>query len=117
MANKRRRVFTFLLTMSLDPTKPWDLPDDVKLSELPAPLDLSQPRFNQAEYFGRVRHFMDVTDMRTLFTSDSKLEKARALVKAYSSGEAVPESTTVGEIYAAQKVVNAIIHPGMSYSK
>ena len=95
----------------MDPAKPWTIPNDVKLGELPGKLDLNAPRYNQEEYWGRVRHFIDVTDVRTLLTTDAQLEAARDLVSKYKGGQPLPD-TTVGELYAAQKIVNAIIHPG-----
>ncbi|CAO0803630.1 unnamed protein product [Mucor circinelloides] len=43
-------------------------------------VDLTKPRYSQDTYWGRIRHFIDVTDPRTLFVSSSELEKCKQLL-------------------------------------
>ena len=46
-------------------------------------IDLRKPRYNQSTYFGRARHFFEVTDPRNVLASSAKLEEARDLVTAH----------------------------------
>lgn len=46
-------------------------------------IDLRKPRYNQSTYFGRARHFFEVTDPRNVIASSAKLEEARDLVTAH----------------------------------
>ena len=46
-------------------------------------IDITQPLWDQSTFFGRVKHFAFITDPRTVFTSDAKLEKAKELYNAY----------------------------------
>jgi hypothetical protein len=46
-------------------------------------INLTQPRFPQSTFMGRLRHFLDVTDVRTLFVTDEQLKKAKKLIEEY----------------------------------
>ena len=46
-------------------------------------IDLRKSRYNQLTYFGRARHFFEVTDPRNVLASSAKLEEARDLVTAH----------------------------------
>eukprot|EP00128_Syssomonas_multiformis_P010024 Colp12_sorted_trinity150504_noHs@10417 len=72
-------------------------------------VDLSKPRYDQSTYFGRVRHFMDVTDPRTLFASHDELKAAMALLDDYKSGK--PINTTEDKLWEAKKLVDSTNHP------
>ena len=45
----------------------------------------AQPRYPQTTFWGRFRHFMDVTDMRTLFTTKAQLAEAQDILKNYAA--------------------------------
>lgn len=57
---------------------------------------------------GRFRHFLDVTDPRTLFVTD--LPKYQKLLADYKEGVRAPE-TTDDDLWYAKKVVDSVIHP------
>ena len=42
------------------------------------PFDLEAPRFDQSTYWGRLSHFLQMTDMRLILTTDEQLADARA---------------------------------------
>ena len=46
-------------------------------------IDLRKSHYNQSTYFGRARHFFEVTDPRNVLASSAKLEEARDLVTAH----------------------------------
>ena len=46
-------------------------------------INLRKPRYDQTTYFGRAKHFFEVTDPRNVLASSSKLNAARDLVIAH----------------------------------
>ncbi|XP_033632998.1 sideroflexin-5-like [Asterias rubens] len=71
---------------------------------------LNASRFNQDNFFGRYRHFLDVIDPRTLFVSKKQLGDAVTLLDQFKS-ESLPEGITNKQLWEAQKIKQAIIHP------
>jgi hypothetical protein len=59
---------------------------------------------------GRVLHSYASTDVRTLFTSDEKLEHAKGLLTAFKRGE-TPDGTTDEDLWRAKALTGAILHP------
>jgi len=77
--------------------------------EYPA-FQLGESRFDQNTFAGRLRHFLDITDPRSLFTSEKSLQHSISLLEQYKSGN-LPEGVTNKELWEAQKIKQAIIHP------
>ncbi|CDS09661.1 hypothetical protein LRAMOSA02338 [Lichtheimia ramosa] len=72
-------------------------------------VDLSKPRYPQSTYWGRLRHFVDVTDVRTLFASNKQLEEAKKLLNDYKQN---PNMKVDAErLWGAKKVVDSTLHP------
>ena len=86
-------------TGPIKPSSPTDIP-----------FRLGKSKYDLATYSGRVRHFFNVIDPRTLFTSDIDLGNSQALLTAYKSGW-LPANITNDDMWKAQKTVQAIIHP------
>ncbi|CAH2299362.1 sideroflexin-5 isoform X1 [Pelobates cultripes] len=74
------------------------------------PFMLGKPRFEQSTFYGRFRHFLDIIDPRTLFVSESRLQEAIQLLEDYKHGT-LPPGVTNKELWGAQKIKQAIIHP------
>ncbi|XP_059169123.1 sideroflexin-5-like [Physella acuta] len=74
------------------------------------PFQLNKPRFDQSTFNGRLRHFLDIIDPRTLFTSSTELSNAVKLLEDYKKGQ-VPPGVTDEQLWKAQKIKQAIIHP------
>ncbi|XP_064382477.1 sideroflexin-5-like isoform X3 [Halichondria panicea] len=53
------------------------------------PFVFGQPRFDQSSFQGRLRHFLDVVDPRTLFTSERKLKDSVKLLDDFKKGTLV----------------------------
>eukprot|EP00285_Hemiselmis_virescens_P008847 CAMPEP_0173391456 /NCGR_PEP_ID=MMETSP1356-20130122/18394_1 /TAXON_ID=77927 ORGANISM="Hemiselmis virescens, Strain PCC157" /NCGR_SAMPLE_ID=MMETSP1356 /ASSEMBLY_ACC=CAM_ASM_000847 /LENGTH=323 /DNA_ID=CAMNT_0014349089 /DNA_START=32 /DNA_END=1003 /DNA_ORIENTATION=- len=73
-------------------------------------LDLSQSRYDQSTYLGRVKHMFEVTDPLTILASDKDLDSARDLVVAYRAGKE-PKGTTDEQVWAAKKLYDSAFHP------
>ncbi|KAJ7327338.1 hypothetical protein JRQ81_017097 [Phrynocephalus forsythii] len=87
------------------------------------PFQLGKPRFEQTSFYGRFRHFLDIIDPRTLFVTEgvagdlsvneldkSRLKEAVQLLEDYKHGT-LPPGVTNKELWRAQKIKQAIIHP------
>ncbi|BFZ07169.1 hypothetical protein BsWGS_10208 [Bradybaena similaris] len=74
------------------------------------PFQLNQPRFDQSTFRGRLRHFLDVIDPRTLLTSSKQLDDAVKLLADFKNGT-LPPGVTDEQLWKAQKIKQAIIHP------
>ncbi|KAJ6658579.1 hypothetical protein lerEdw1_019967 [Lerista edwardsae] len=74
------------------------------------PFQLGKSRFEQTSFYGRFRHFLDIIDPRTLFVTESHLKEAVQLLEDYKHGT-LPPGVTNKELWRAQKIKQAIIHP------
>ncbi|XP_060072870.1 sideroflexin-5-like [Ylistrum balloti] len=74
------------------------------------PFELQKSRFDQGTFYGRLRHFLDVIDPSTLLTTESKLNECIQLLDDYKNKK-TPPGTTDEQLWRAQKVKQAIIHP------
>uniref|UniRef100_A0AAY4B3F5 Sidoreflexin n=1 Tax=Denticeps clupeoides TaxID=299321 RepID=A0AAY4B3F5_9TELE len=76
----------------------------------PIVLDIDVPRWDQATFMGRLRHFFNITDCRTALLPDSRLDEAKALVEGCRAGS-VPPGTTEEQLYYAKKLYDSAFHP------
>ncbi|KAG1950702.1 sideroflexin-5 [Pimephales promelas] len=74
------------------------------------PFRLVESRFDQGSFFGRLMHFLNVIDPRTLFVSEKRLNECLKLLDQFKNGSLPPGVTNV-QLWEAQKIKQAIIHP------
>ncbi|XP_046556394.1 LOW QUALITY PROTEIN: sideroflexin-5-like [Haliotis rubra] len=74
------------------------------------PFKLNRPKYDQGNFHGRLRHFIDVIDPRTLFTTEAKLQASKRLLDDFKHGRLEP-STTDKQLWDAQKIKQSMIHP------
>ncbi|XP_063046494.1 sideroflexin-5-like [Engraulis encrasicolus] len=74
------------------------------------PFQLGRPRYDQSTFLGRLKHFIDIIDPSTLFVSESRLNECVKLLDDFKSGRLSP-GVTDSQLWEAQKVKQAIIHP------
>ncbi|XP_067098854.1 sideroflexin-5a isoform X1 [Osmerus mordax] len=67
-------------------------------------------RFDQSTFVGRFRHFLDVIDPRTLFVSEKRLQECLDLLDRFNHGT-LPTGVTNAQLWQAQKIKQAILHP------
>uniref|UniRef100_A0A8C6KB91 Sidoreflexin n=1 Tax=Nothobranchius furzeri TaxID=105023 RepID=A0A8C6KB91_NOTFU len=65
---------------------------------------------NLYSFLGRLRHFVEIIDPSTLFVSQEKLQECIKLLDDYKHGT-LPPGTTDQQLWEAQKIKQAIIHP------
>ncbi|XP_062578380.1 sideroflexin-5-like [Saccostrea cucullata] len=80
------------------------------MSDAYPPFKLGKPRYDQSTFDGRLRHFFDVIDPRTLFTSKEELQRSIKLLDDFAKNR-LPPNVTNKELWEAQKIKQAIIHP------
>jgi len=66
-------------------------------------------RYDQSSFSGRLAHFREMTDPRTLFTTSDELAAAKGLLAKHAEGKAA--GATDHELWEAKRVVDAIVHP------
>ncbi|XP_041928425.1 sideroflexin-5a isoform X3 [Alosa alosa] len=71
---------------------------------------LGESRFDQRSFYGRLRHFLNVIDPRTLFVSESHLNASVRMLEQFKNGS-LPPGVTDAQLWEAQKIKQAIIHP------
>uniref|UniRef100_A0A3Q2DD63 Sidoreflexin n=1 Tax=Cyprinodon variegatus TaxID=28743 RepID=A0A3Q2DD63_CYPVA len=71
---------------------------------------LGRPRYDQTSFLGRLRHFVDIIDPSTLFVSEKKLKECIKLLDDYKHGT-LPPGVSADQLWEAQKIKQAIIHP------
>ncbi|XP_028994982.1 sideroflexin-5a isoform X2 [Betta splendens] len=69
-----------------------------------------KPRFDQNTFLGRFRHFLDVIDPRTLFVTERQLQECIDLLNLFKQGT-LPPGVTHAQLWQAQKIKQAIVHP------
>ncbi|XP_005728733.1 sideroflexin-5a isoform X1 [Pundamilia nyererei] len=79
------------------------------MSEYP-PFQYGKSRFDQNTFFGRFRHFLDVIDPSTLFVTEKRLWECVELLDHFKQGT-LPLGVTDAQLWQAQKIKQAIIHP------
>ncbi|KAM3594120.1 uncharacterized protein V6R79_002622 [Siganus canaliculatus] len=79
------------------------------MSGYPA-FQLGSSRFDQNTFSGRFRHFLDVIDPSTLFVTERRLQESEELLERFRRGT-LPPGVTDAQLWKAQKIKQAIVHP------
>jgi hypothetical protein len=75
------------------------------------PFDPSSTKYDQSTYSGRLQHFIEMVDPRTLFTTDNELINAQSLLTQFGKTKTKPAGVTDAEMWEAKKIKEAVIHP------
>ncbi|XP_005403884.1 PREDICTED: sideroflexin-2 isoform X6 [Chinchilla lanigera] len=72
--------------------------------------DIDAPRWDQGTFLGRVKHFFNITDPRTVLVPERRLDWAKVTVERSRVG-AVPPGTQVEQLLYAKKLYDSAFHP------
>ncbi|KAJ7325149.1 hypothetical protein JRQ81_018169 [Phrynocephalus forsythii] len=72
--------------------------------------NIDAPRWDQNTFMGRMKHFFNITDPRTLLVSEHELDLAKTLVESCRAG-VVPPGTSDEQLYYAKKLYDSTFHP------
>uniref|UniRef100_A0AAY4ETM3 Sidoreflexin n=1 Tax=Denticeps clupeoides TaxID=299321 RepID=A0AAY4ETM3_9TELE len=75
------------------------------------PFRLGESRFDQSSFYGRLRHFLDVIDPRTLFVSEQRLNESVNLLEHFKNGTLPSNVTNSQAPLMILMNLQAIIHP------
>ncbi|GAB1302502.1 Sideroflexin-2 [Apodemus speciosus] len=72
--------------------------------------NIDAPRWDQSTFLGRVKHFFNITDPRTVFASEQELDWAKVMVEKSRMG-LVPPGTQVEQLLYAKRLYDSAFHP------
>ncbi|XP_069850505.1 sideroflexin-2 isoform X1 [Dipodomys merriami] len=72
--------------------------------------NIDAPRWDQCTFLGRVKHFFNITDPRTILVSEQKLDWAKVVVEKSRMG-IIPPGTEVEQLLYAKKLYDSAFHP------
>ncbi|XP_073760360.1 sideroflexin-2 isoform X3 [Callorhinus ursinus] len=72
--------------------------------------NIDAPRWDQCTFPGRVKHFFNITDPRTVLVPDRELDWAKGMVEKSRMG-VVPPGTQVEQLLYAKKLYDSAFHP------
>ncbi|XP_059890137.1 sideroflexin-2 [Delphinus delphis] len=72
--------------------------------------NIDAPRWDQCTFLGRVKHFFNVTDPRTVLVPEWELDWAKVMVEKSRMGT-VPPGTRVEQLLYAKKLYDSAFHP------
>ena len=72
-------------------------------------INLSEPRYDQSTYIGRLKHFSQLTDPRNLLVSEQEIQKCQRLLAEYKAGKV--KLADEEELWRAKKLVDSSMHP------
>ncbi|XP_019411689.1 PREDICTED: sideroflexin-2 [Crocodylus porosus] len=75
-----------------------------------ASFDIDALRWDQTTFVGRLKHFFNITDPRTVLVSEQELDGAKALVQGCRAG-VVPPGTSQEQLLYAKKLYDSAFHP------
>nr|XP_054292784.1 sideroflexin-2 isoform X1 [Pongo pygmaeus] len=81
-----------------------------KMEADPSGFNIDAPRWDQRTFLGRVKHFLNITDPRTVFVSERELDWAKVMVEKSRMG-VVPPGTQVEQLLYAKKLYDSAFHP------
>lgn len=53
------------------------------MATLPNGFNIDTPRWDQSTFMGRLKHFFNITDPRTVLVPEEELDRAKALVEGW----------------------------------
>ncbi|XP_059737817.1 sideroflexin-2 isoform X4 [Bos taurus] len=72
--------------------------------------NIDAPRWDQCTFLGRVKHFFNITDPRTVLVPERELDWAKVMVEQSRMGT-VPPGTQVEQLFYAKKLYDSAFHP------
>ncbi|XP_051475299.1 sideroflexin-2 isoform X1 [Apus apus] len=72
--------------------------------------NIDAPRWDQSTFVGRLKHFFNITDPRTVLVPEEELDRAKALVEGCRAG-LVPPGSSQEQLLYAKKLYDSAFHP------
>ncbi|XP_040463138.1 sideroflexin-2 isoform X2 [Falco naumanni] len=81
-----------------------------KMATVPLGFNIDAPRWDQSTFVGRLKHFLNITDPRTVLVPEEELDRAKALVEGCRAG-LVPPGSSQEQLLYAKKLYDSAFHP------
>ncbi|XP_031971627.1 sideroflexin-2 isoform X3 [Corvus moneduloides] len=81
-----------------------------KMATIPLGFNIDSPRWDQSTFVGRLKHFLNITDPRTVLVPEEELDRAKALVEGCRAG-VVPPGSSQEQLLYAKKLYDSAFHP------
>ncbi|XP_064000557.1 sideroflexin-2 isoform X2 [Pogoniulus pusillus] len=80
------------------------------MASIPLGFNIDIPRWDQSTFMGRLKHFFNVTDPRTVLVPEKELDQAKAVVESCRAG-LVPPGSSQEQLLYAKKLYDSAFHP------
>ncbi|XP_029885656.1 sideroflexin-2 isoform X2 [Aquila chrysaetos chrysaetos] len=80
------------------------------MAAVPLGFNIDAPRWDQSTFVGRLKHFLNITDPRTVLVPEEELDRAKALVEGCRAG-LVPPGSSREQLLYAKKLYDSAFHP------
>ncbi|XP_054019768.1 sideroflexin-2 isoform X2 [Dryobates pubescens] len=80
------------------------------MATVPLGFNIDIPRWDQSTFMGRLKHFFNITDPRTVLVPEKELDQAKAMVESCRAG-LVPPGSTQEQLLYAKKLYDSAFHP------
>ncbi|XP_031453431.1 sideroflexin-2 [Phasianus colchicus] len=80
------------------------------MAAVPLGFDIDAPRWDQSTFVGRLWHFFNITDPRTVLVPERELDRAQAVVAGCRAGM-VPLGSSREQLLYAKKLYDSAFHP------
>ncbi|XP_010077747.1 PREDICTED: sideroflexin-2, partial [Pterocles gutturalis] len=80
------------------------------MATVPLNFNIDAPRWDQSTFVGRLKHFLNITDPRTVLVPEGELDRAKALVEDCRAG-LVPPGSSQEQLLYAKKLYDSAFHP------
>ncbi|NXU59219.1 SFXN2 protein, partial [Turnix velox] len=81
-----------------------------EMATVPLGFNVDAPRWDQSTFVGRLKHFLNITDPRTVLVTEEELDRAKALVEGCRAG-LVPPGSSQEQLLYAKKLYDSAFHP------
>ncbi|NXP71133.1 SFXN2 protein, partial [Ramphastos sulfuratus] len=81
-----------------------------EMASIPLGFNIDIPRWDQSTFMGRLKHFFNVTDPRTVLVPEKELDQAKAMVESCRAG-LVPPGSSQEQLLYAKKLYDSAFHP------
>ncbi|KAM6347187.1 sideroflexin-2 isoform 1-T2 [Alca torda] len=80
------------------------------MATVPLGFNIDTPRWDQNTFVGRLKHFLNITDPRTVLVPEEELDRAKTLVEGCRAG-LVPPGSSQEQLLYAKKLYDSAFHP------
>ncbi|XP_071668215.1 sideroflexin-2 isoform X4 [Patagioenas fasciata] len=100
-----------------DPPEPPSTPAQTcaEMATVPDGFNIDAPRWDQSTFMGRLKHFFNITDPRTVLVPEEELDRAKALVEDWRlwacRAGLVPPGSSQEQLLYAKKLYDSAFHP------